>query len=672
MSYARLIQSASTKEPLPTGLTKALPPKYAATPLIQHYLNNIFSLLPIFEEASLYSSVDAIYQQADNATPWDRWSVRMVLAIACLSQSDQRGDTYYSDAVGHVSAALENAEEVLHPGYVSSIQALVLWTIYATMDPHHFDSWTLIGAASRAMVDLGIHQDPSRNVIVPKSKLEIRRRVYWCVYSLDRSTSLVQTRAFSFSDEATNVSFPFHTASGSPKFSSPQSQVFQQSFDYALDLFRIREIQSEWYMDLFQSGREPWQDPYPFIWKQYARMSDWFQDMPQSTLPAIKSFFELELLYSYVYMLSPSPRIPHIHEYAQRLIFEHCISYATSVSALLNRPSNTTKPPITFYDAMRAYMTGRQFIDVLSRNMDVILDPRPAVPPTPAASQVDDDDPLASPSQVSAPPFPSPLLPEGQSVPSDPTSRAINAINDFTSALSNFGLRFGFTHWRDRFQRESAALSAQLYQRMNLSPQASPLPQQLSPPVTYPPQWVPMPSVSSQAQQLMYHGHPTTPPSLFPQQASPFSSSMSYNGNPFDSQTQSPHQPGMSYEGSSPSHPQNWTTPSPQPMPDMPQPSGGQTRRAMLYGPGMTAPQPGQGHSPGASSSAQDNAGWLQQHGQQPQASQQQQLSPDTNGWNQAQSQQPQVSNNDAWSQPQMQANNSDSWPQNQTQGNWS
>lgn len=167
-------------------MTKALPPRFAATPLIQHYLNNIFTLLPIFEEAALYSSVDAMYQQGDIATPWDRWSVRMVLAIACLSQSNQRGDTYYTDAVGHMSAALENAEDVLHPGYVTSIQALVLWTIYATMDPHHFDSWTLVGAASRAMVDLGIHQDPSKNKAISRPKLEVRRRVYWCVYSLDR------------------------------------------------------------------------------------------------------------------------------------------------------------------------------------------------------------------------------------------------------------------------------------------------------------------------------------------------------------------------------------------------------------------------------------------------------------------------------------------------------
>lgn len=604
MSYARLILSAATKEALPTGLTKALPARYAATPLIQHYLTNIFALLPVCEEAALYASVDAIYQKGDVATPWDKWTVRMVLAIACLSQSEQRGDTHYSDAVGHVNAALENAEDVLHPGYVTSIQALVLFTIYATMDPHHFDSWTLIGAASRAMVDLGMHQDPSRNVAVAKGKLEVRRRVYWCVYALDRyvkrtligrlanyshrSTSLVQTRAFSFSDEATHVSFPFHNAATSPRYSSPQAVVFLQNFDTALDLFRIREIQSEWYMDLFQSGREPWQDAYPYIWKQYARMSEWFQDMPQSILPASKSAFELELLYSYVYILSPSPRIPHIDEYAQRLIFEHCISYSINLLALLNKPLATSRPPVTFYDAMRAYMTGRQFVDVLSRNLDVILNPIPPSPPETTTPPMASDDPLAPPAQVGPPPFPTPLLPEGQITPLDPTMRAINALNDFTQILSNFGLRFGFTHWRDRFQRESAALSAQLYQHKSTSPHTSPPPHQL-PATTFPPQWVPMPSVSPHVRGVMYPG-PTTPPSLFPQQSSPFSGSTSYNGNPFDAMAHSPYQQTLSYDGSSQQHAHMYTTPSPQPIPEMPQPTDGK-RRAMVYGPGIPRQQ---------------------------------------------------------------------------------
>jgi hypothetical protein len=442
----------------------------------------------------------------------------------------------------------------------------------------------------------------------------------------------VQTRAFSFSDESANVAFPFNISATSPKYASPQSHVFHQSFDTAIDYFRMREIQSEWYMDLFQSGREPWDDPYPYIWKQYARMSDWFHDMPQSTLPSVRSFFELDLLYSYVYILSPSPRIPHIHEYAQRLIFEHCIAYATNLSAVLNKPFNTTKPPVTFFDAMRAYMTGRQFVDVLSRNTDVILDPRPPTPPASTANAPESDDPLAPPAHISAPPFPSPLLPDGHTHPPNPVTRAITAINDFTSVLSAFGLRFGFSHWRDRFQRESAALVSQLYQRNSTSQHTSPVVQQISPPTAYPPQWTPMPSVSPQPPQLVYN-NPTTPPSLFSQQPSPFSSTLSYNGLPYDS---SPHQANMSYDGTSPGQQQMWSTPSPQPMPDMPQPTEGMKRQAMVYGAAGTISQ---SQSPNAA--------------------------PHDNLWSQNAS----ASQQDVkWTQPQ---SDGSTWEQGSGQGNW-
>jgi hypothetical protein len=403
-----------------------------------------------------------------------------------------------------------------------------------------------------------------------------------------RSTSLVQTRAFSFSDDSAHVALPFSSSATSPKHSSPQAHVFLQSFDSALDLFKIREIQSQWYMDLFQSGRDPWKDPYPYIWKTYAKMTGWFNDMPQNILPSSKAFFELELLYSYVYILSPSPRIPHIHEYAQRLIFEHCIAYATNLLALLSTPSNTTKPPVTFYDAMRAYMTGRQFVDVLSRNLDVILNPTP--PQTPAPSQEPtSEDPLAPPAQASPPPFPSLVGSDMMPTPQDPTARAIAAINNFTTILSKFGLRFGFTHWRDRFQRESAGLTSQLYQRSSVSPHASPPSQQQQ---YHPQPWIPATSPSNQnpphhrprSQQQSYNNIPTTPPTTYPQQPSPFSTSP--YPNPFHSGSAiSPGNLPLSENQQM----VDWNTPSPQALvlPEMPKPSAGRVRQALVYGPGL-------------------------------------------------------------------------------------
>lgn len=187
MSYARLILAASQREGLPAGMRKELPPRYAAMSLIQHYLNHMQLILPVLDEASFYASVDNVYNpDTRKASPFDHWTVRLVLAIAAATQSQQRGDTHYFDAIGHICSAIGYAEQVLHPGSIWSIQAMLLLVIYAMLDPNHFDSWTLIGAAARAAVDLGMHQDPSKSANIKREKLELRRRVFYCVYTLDR------------------------------------------------------------------------------------------------------------------------------------------------------------------------------------------------------------------------------------------------------------------------------------------------------------------------------------------------------------------------------------------------------------------------------------------------------------------------------------------------------
>ena len=63
------------------------------------------------------------------------------------------------------------------------------------LDPAHFDSWQLIGFACRAVVDLGFHQDPPKGQQPDKKTLDLRRRIFYCVYSLDRSVLIVK---FSF------------------------------------------------------------------------------------------------------------------------------------------------------------------------------------------------------------------------------------------------------------------------------------------------------------------------------------------------------------------------------------------------------------------------------------------------------------------------------------------
>lgn len=435
MSYARLILWACCKDPLPEGTTMALPPRYLATKLIQHYLNNIFVLLPVFDEASFYASVDGLYsRESYKADPWDHWMVRMVLAIASASLSEQRGDPHYLDGIGHVCAALQHAEAVLHPGAISSVQALVLLTEYAMLDPHHFDSWSLIGAASRAMVDLGLHQDPPKGTEMSKGKLEVRRRVFHCVYALDRSTSLVRTRAFSFSDDSAKVKIPFSKTPPSQP-NSPDAQggtpnAWLQSYEQALDLIQLRQLQSSWYFVLFQSGRGRWEEPYHYLWNTCNEMRQWFENLSASTSPVMRAFFELDLLYSYVYILSPSPRVPVINPFAAKLIFEYCIRYADLMLHVIEDPEYTA--PLTFYDAMRVYTTGSRFLRVLHNATDALLSGSPSPHPE------------VRPSTAPPPQMPTVHLPPDDTLHHFNTVRSIRCIEKITQCLSCFGIRWGY------------------------------------------------------------------------------------------------------------------------------------------------------------------------------------------------------------------------------------
>ena len=191
MSFARLVLSTSSVSKMPKFVKNTLPQKHEITPLIDHYLKNIHALFPFLAESKVFQSIDAVYQEdGRHALPIDHWTIRLVLATAIASLSRKRGDTEYQDAVRHAAAALELIETVLHPGSIAGIQAILQLVLYALLDPRHFNSWYLIGIASRVMVDLGLHQVPLEELRHKHSEPDMRLRIYDSVYALDRLVTI--------------------------------------------------------------------------------------------------------------------------------------------------------------------------------------------------------------------------------------------------------------------------------------------------------------------------------------------------------------------------------------------------------------------------------------------------------------------------------------------------
>lgn len=187
MTFARLILAAANNEAVPKAKAFELPNRQVTMGLVQHYLDNVFPLFPAFPETTIFNALDAVYQENGRAVSnFEHWILYMVLAIGSTGQSRSNRDSLYHDGLVWVGRALQYADKVLVPGYVSQIQALLLLVQYSMLDPAHFDSWQLIGFTCRAVVDLGFHQDPPREQQTDRKVLETRRKLFYCVYALDR------------------------------------------------------------------------------------------------------------------------------------------------------------------------------------------------------------------------------------------------------------------------------------------------------------------------------------------------------------------------------------------------------------------------------------------------------------------------------------------------------
>ncbi|KAI1405231.1 fungal-specific transcription factor domain-containing protein [Hypoxylon fuscum] len=470
MTFARLVLAAASNDPLPDIVDWTLPPRQDAIALVQHYMTNIWSLYPAFSETTLYTILEQMYSFQDRIIKdAEYWLVYMVLAIGSTAQSRAKNDEYYVNGLRFVARALQHADRALMPGYTTQIQSLILLTQYSMLDPTHFDSWHLVGFASRAVVDLGFHQDPPPEQLSDKAVLDLRRKTFYCVYSLDRSISMVHARAFSFTDAATNVAWP--RPSSFSRRASITGQILSGS-EPAFLLFQLRRAQSHWYQALFQAEPTPLPDSSSFIWQMCQDMREWAEALPNSLPVGMRELFDLEVRYSFVYCVAPSARAPHMTDYGRLLIFEHSLAYLDRIFEVSHSGMKTAF--YTYHDALRVFFMASQFVAVLRDAEDLLL-----AGVTPSIPLVE---------LGKAPPPPLPPRPGGPGA--DNLDRSLGCIERTMQTLAKYGERWETcVALRQNFEMITSELVDRLRIRKQIK-QRSPPPQNMTAPMQREMKWV--------------------------------------------------------------------------------------------------------------------------------------------------------------------------------------
>lgn len=378
MTFGRIIIASSARAAMPVATTTALPPREIVLSTIYCYMNNVLIFYPVVSDVTLLSAVENIYLHGRAASPFEQWLVYMALAIGTLCTSHSNDDGAYIAGTLWAAQALQFSDEILVPGNMAQIQALVLMVQYAMLDPAHFDCWPLLGFAARSVVDIGFHQDPPSDTIARPAHhdIELRRKVFYSVYALDRSISMVHIRSFSFADDAIEVALPTLATLSSMKRENLGLGV-PRHHHVAVLLFQLRKLQSKWYQELFMSSRDPLEGTSQYIWAMLQEMRQWHDDLPDHLPEHIRRTFDIEFLYSNICCLAPSCRSTLTSELGKTLIFEYGADFISKMYEIVRNP-----PPdsafLNYYDILKVFFVASQvtaILDESDQSRDLLLDP---------------------------------------------------------------------------------------------------------------------------------------------------------------------------------------------------------------------------------------------------------------------------------------------------------
>ncbi|KAF9556323.1 hypothetical protein CPC08DRAFT_765310 [Agrocybe pediades] len=207
----------------------------------------------------------------------------------------------------YYAKAMEYLDTIVTLHNLANIQAFLLLAVYSLRCTEGPSVWHLVGLAMRLSVELGLHRKASRQArLRDPYTVELRRRIFWSVYGLDRFLALTMGRPLGIQDTDIDVELPLDVdfsesddsalrslsekepatpsspAAASEASASTVSQKPITSMTSALHVIKCRQIESEiqrlmYRVDHVGNNAEI----SPEVTRLLARLDRWKANIPQ-------------------------------------------------------------------------------------------------------------------------------------------------------------------------------------------------------------------------------------------------------------------------------------------------------------------------------------------------------------------------------------------------------
>ena len=241
---------------------------------------------------------------------------------------------------------------------------------------------------------------------------------------------MVHRRAFSFTDDSTNVALDIAT----------KEQVFRQALEPSRQLFRLRQLESSIYQQLFWSDRLDTEDLWPVISQGLIEISEWAGNLPESLSASQRALFQSETLYFKNLILSAPKAGRSAEPYCNAMAFEYTVQYAEKTSSITRHSHQLAF--YTSHDLLRASYIAIHFLEILENAITTLLSRRIDQHLTEGASNE----------------MPLPLPPYRG--PEDVIETALGTIGLLDEILEDLCVQFGYSDpWQEFHTRSLSSLN---------------------------------------------------------------------------------------------------------------------------------------------------------------------------------------------------------------------
>ncbi|KAK5710838.1 hypothetical protein LTR15_012815 [Elasticomyces elasticus] len=224
-------------------------PPDVASKLFYGYMKHVATRYPVLQSSWIH---DLHRRRESISNAYERSTLHLVYAIAGRFLETTGETSLHVFPERHQAQVLKDLDEMLHYHDTRSVVTLLLLAVYSLRAEGGPGAWAYIGLAMRIAIDLGLHRQTSTMNRLGFD-VEMRKRLFWSCYTMDRQISIPLGRPFSISDNDIDVAIPFDLDESSQniqalehasKLDPNTPRTESTSLTAFLHILRLRRIES--------------------------------------------------------------------------------------------------------------------------------------------------------------------------------------------------------------------------------------------------------------------------------------------------------------------------------------------------------------------------------------------------------------------------------------------